>query len=215
MPLQCVDHIRIGEQRLYAGLRIVEIAPQRAYANIGALLRHHLEALHLADALAGIEHQDLRIRYIPEPLQRRLAGIAGGGHQNDDLFAGRRLLHRRAHEMRQNLQRHVLEGAGGTVPQLQHMHPVAKGMQRSDGRGVELSAVCAVGAGGDFLSGKVRQKQRQDPLRPLGIGQGQQFLQERRIHGGQLRRHEQAALRRDASGDGLRGRYTDLMVSGA
>lgn len=111
MVPQRVSHSFIGEDGFDTRLRVVEIAPDSAYPDVSALLRGHLQLLHRADAILGIEDQDPGMGGVAEALQRRLSGVAGGSHQDDDLpspcFGSRY-----PHEMGQDLERHVLEGAG-------------------------------------------------------------------------------------------------------
>ena len=58
MVPQRVSHSFIGEDGFDTRLRVVEIAPDSAYPDVSALLRGHLQLLHRADAILGIEDQD-------------------------------------------------------------------------------------------------------------------------------------------------------------
>ena len=76
-------YLFVGEYRLDSGLCVVEVALYRADGDIAALLRGHLELLHGADALIGIEHENFRALNILEALESRLARVARGGDKND------------------------------------------------------------------------------------------------------------------------------------
>ena len=105
----------IAENLLHAGLRIVEIAANRKNMRVVALLRDHLALLHLADAITGIEYDDLCARHIRKSLQRSLAGIAGGRRQNADFGGFSLLFARGRHQIWQNRKCHVLERRGFAV----------------------------------------------------------------------------------------------------
>ena len=75
-----------GEDVLHAGLRVVEVAAHGAYAHVRALLRGHLRLLHGGDAAVRVKDDDARAGHVVEALERGLAGVAGGGGQDDDLI---------------------------------------------------------------------------------------------------------------------------------
>ena len=140
---------RIGENRLYAGLRVVKISPDGADGNVAAFLRGHLELLHRADPILRVKHQDAGIFRIAEAFQRRFPRVAGRGNQNDDGLSVRRFLCGHPHQMRQNLERHILESTGRSMPELKNLHPLAQRVQRRDGRRPE--ALLRIGEGRAFL----------------------------------------------------------------
>ena len=110
----------LGEDVLHAGLGIVKIALHGAHGHIFALLGHHLGPLHLADAAVGVEHADADAGNVPEAHQGGLAGVAGGGGEDQDI-----LLHAlgrlcRGEQLGEHGKGHILEGGGGATEQLQH-----------------------------------------------------------------------------------------------
>ena len=111
----------IGKDLLDTTLAIVKVALYGANCDILAFLCHHLALLHITDALFRIEDHDLCARNILEALQSSLTGIAGGCNQNDYLLVHMQLLHGSGQEIRQDLERHILESTGWAVPQFQHI----------------------------------------------------------------------------------------------
>ena len=61
-----------GKGALHARLRIVKIAAYRIYGYVFPFLRNHLQALHLAGAVAGVEHRYFDARQPGKACQRRL-----------------------------------------------------------------------------------------------------------------------------------------------
>ena len=152
---------------------------------------------------------------VAESLQRRLAGISGGGHQDHDLPApclGRR----NPHEMGQDLKRHVLESAGRSVPQLEDMHPFLQGMD--GGHGLRTEGAGRIGRLGTlrgFLLGEIGEKTGQDRRGPFGIRQRGQGGDVRLGHARQFVRYEKAPVPGNPLDDGLGGRYGNPAVPGA
>ena len=165
---------RVGKDPFHAGLGVVKIPLDRAHMDVAALLSIHLALLHGADPVLGIEHHDLGSSHIPEALQGSLAGITGGSHQDHGLFAAADLAHRLRQQVGQNLKRHILKGAGGAVPQLQHIHIfISVLLQRKRRRMFSpefIGAVSLPHAFLDFRLCKIRQKIGKNPLRPALIG---------------------------------------------
>ena len=204
---------RCAEDLLDAGLRIVKVAAHRADRDIAAGLRDHLQALDLRHAAVGIKHKDLRARHIGEALQSGLAGIARGGDENAHLPLLAALFQARREQVRQDLQRHVLERAGRPMPELEKRGGIIEPAQRRNGRIVKL---VAVGCGGEVRELVVRefaQKRAHDLDGALLIRHAAQRLKLLRRHFRQRLRHEQTAVGREAAGDRLRGGNNVLMVS--
>ena len=61
-----------GKSALHARLRIVKIAAYCIYSHIFPFLRNHLQALHLAGAVTGVEHRYFDARQ-PGKARQRLA----------------------------------------------------------------------------------------------------------------------------------------------
>ncbi|MBQ5503035.1 MAG: hypothetical protein IIT82_10045, partial [Selenomonas sp.] len=70
-----------------------------------------LQLLDTADATLGIEYHDGNLRYVLKTFQRRFAGITGRGYKNQHLGFFPGLLEGRTHQLRQQLQSHILESA--------------------------------------------------------------------------------------------------------
>ena len=203
---QLLPQLLIGEEALHAGLGVVKVAHHRADPHIGPLLGDHLELLNGGDAVLGIEHQDLGVVHIPEALQGAFSGVAGGGHQDAHRLFLLLLAQGGGEQMGQHLKGHVLEGTGGAVPQLQTVGIAVQGPHRGHRRRVKLlRAVGRVGEVCQLLHGKFIQKQLHHIDRPLLIGHILQLLQGAAGQLGQIYRGQQAAILRQALGDGLGG----------
>ena len=200
----------IGEDALDGGLGVVKVAADGTDVDVLALLGIHLMLLHRGHAVDRIENDDLRMRNVAEALERRLAGIAGGRHEDDGVLAVADLRKRLGQEMRQYLQRHVLERAGGAVPELQQIHfcaVIGNGRERSGILSAELrGGIGGIDAFGDLLRGEIGEIHRDDELRPLAVihreHRAQRFGRELREALG----HEQSAVLGDALCDRLCGR---------
>ena len=148
-----------GKHLLHAGLGVVEVAADGADLHIVTCLGGHLGLLDGGDAALGVEHDDAGTLHVVEALQRGLAGVAGGGGE-DDHVAGHALgLGGGADEAGQHRQGHILEGGGGTVVQLQHI-AAAHGHQRGQVHGGELAGIAPTD--NVIHIGEVRQQCGQD-----------------------------------------------------
>ena len=145
----------VAEDLLDAGLRVVKVAAHRADRDIAAGLRDHLQALDLRHAAVGIKHEDLRARHIGEALQGCLSSIARGGNENAHLPLLAALFQARREQVRQDLQRHVLECASRPVPELEKRGGVIEPVHRRNGRIVKLAAVGCGGEVRELLVGKL------------------------------------------------------------
>ena len=166
--LQQLFHGVVGEDAFHRGLGVVEVSLDGADHHVAALLGGHLPLLHGAHPVPGVEHGDFGPGHVLEARQGRLARVPGGGHQDQGLLPRLGLFQGGGEEVGQNLQGHVLKGAGGAVPQLQQilLLPVV----RQGGEPYRLPAsefLRAVGvlhAGGDLLRREVREKTAEDLL---------------------------------------------------
>ena len=115
--------------------------------------------LHRADAVDGIKDDDLCVINILEAFECRLAGIAGGSDQNDSVLAVVGFLEGFCQQMRKDLQRHILKGTGGTMPQFKNIQRSAVELgicHRGRISASELfSGICFIDAFFDFLCGKI------------------------------------------------------------
>ena len=204
-PVQLRPDGFIGEDPLHAGLGIVKVADDRPDVHILSLLGHHLLLLYGGHAVLGIVDLNPGLWHVGKALHGRLAGIAGGGHQN----AGRPLLagfpQGCGQQLGQHLQCHVLECGGGTVPQLQTIGAVLHLSDRSR-RGIVklLRAVGVMAEGQQLFLRVIRQVQSHDPGRPLGILHGDQAFQKMPVDLGDLFRRQQAAVPAQAHFHGFR-----------
>ncbi len=203
----------VVEGGLDGALAVVEVAAHAEDADVVAALRDHLLALDVGDAVGGVEHDDAGVVAVREALERGLAGVARGGDQ-DQVVVGRgprsrRSVERLREEQRQALQRHVLEGARRTVPQLEHPGAGHDLFDRRDALVVELRAVRVLHELVDALAGSVDAEAREHgggapPVRPRLEGED---LLEGEVR--QLLGHVEPAARRDARDDHLGERASD------
>ena len=82
----------IAEDPLHAGLGIVKVATHGVDGDIFALLRCHLQTLDLAGAARGEEDCDLHTGDVVVAVQRGLAGIAAGRHEDQGLLGAVQIL---------------------------------------------------------------------------------------------------------------------------
>ncbi len=99
--------------------RVVEVAAHGAYAHVRALLRGHLRLLHGGHAPVRVKDDDARAGHVVEALERGLAGVAGGGGQDDDLIVDAADRLGRGNQARQQAQRDVLERARRAAEELE------------------------------------------------------------------------------------------------
>ena len=207
----------IREDGLDTGLGVVEVAHHSAYIDVAALLGHHLQLLNLRDAVLGVEHHNPGAVHIAEALQGRLAGVAGGSHQNAGGLLLTGLAQGRRQQIGQHLQGHILKGAGGTVPQLQKMGLVVGGVNGRHRCVVKLAGN-GVGLGGilrQLLLGELVQIGFHDLDGPLLVGHAHHGLQVLRRQGGDGLRQKQAAVAAQTLDNGLGGGVAEGGISGA
>ena len=203
---QLLPQLLVGEKLLHPRLGVVEVAVHRADPHVVSLLGDHLELLDGGDPVLGVEHQNFGVVHVPEALQGPLARVAGGGHQDAHRLLLLQLPQGGGEQVGQHLQGHVLEGAGGAVPQLQTEGVGVQGAHRGHRRGVELlRPVGGVGEVGELLDGEPVQEQLHHVHRPLLIGHVLQLLQGAAGQLGQIDRREQPSVVRQPLGDGLSG----------
>ena len=94
----------VAEDLLDAALCVVKVARDGRDVDVLPLLREHLQLLDAADAALRVEDHDADLRHIAEALERCLARVTRGRDENQHLILLARLLERRAHELRQELQ---------------------------------------------------------------------------------------------------------------
>ena len=133
---------------------------------------HHLQILRTADAALRIEHAAAGTRYIEEAFQRSLAGIAAGRDQNKYLARLAVLLAAQDEQIRQKLQRHVLEGERRSMPELQGMRPAAHAFERGNRLAVKARAVSARNGLLELLLLKIRQETGEHRIGALLIAHG-------------------------------------------
>ena len=198
-----------GENFLHAGLGVVKITADGAHLHVAALLGHHLRLLHGGHAPVGVEADDLGAGHVVKALQSCLAGIAGGGGEDEHFVLHAQNVPRLADEQGQQAQRHVLEGAGGAAEQLQHIAP-AHGHHRGQLLRFKFPRIAPMHQSVHVRI--VRQQRREDAG---GHGEGV-LLQERLpVHGGDGFGHKQAAVRRNACQHSLGGRRRESAIAGA
>ena len=197
----------VGENALHAGLRVVKVAAHGAHADVFTLLRDHLQLLHFGNAAVGIEHKDFRAVHIAEALKRGLARVAGGRDEDADGLLLARFPERGRQQIRQHLQRHILECARRPVPQLLNIRVFRQLYDGRCGRRVKFrGAVGAFRKAQQLLLGKLVEIALHESRGPFGIGKrGERFDL---VHG-ELRnflRQIQPAVTAEALDNGLTGR---------
>ena len=198
----------VGKHALDAGLAIVEVAAHGPHLHVLARLRHHLLALDVAYAAVGEQHADAHPFGVLEPFQCGLARVARSGHQDEELViklaALAQCLRARGKEPWQALQGHVLERAGGAVPQLQH---VGLRVERREGADALVVEVLPIGLRHEGVHDLVRQVDVERPVYAGGalrigkVGQRQDVFQGER---GNALGHVQPASLRQPVDDGFR-----------
>ena len=210
-PRQLFGHGLVGKDPLDAGLGVVKVAPHRVDRHIGPLLGGHLQPLDLAGAAGGVKDRDLHPGHVVVAVQGGLAGVAAGGHQDEGLFGAAEVALGLHQKLWHQLQRVILEGAGGAVPQLQRPHPL---FHRGEMAGPAAERGAVGGRRGLRQEGGVRIGQvfPEDGGRHGGIIQPAQGLD---VHLGEPFGDEEPPLFRQALHDGLRGGHPPALVSGA
>ena len=145
-----------------------------------------------------------------ETLQRRLAGVAGGGGEDDHIALHALGLGRRADQVGQHRQRHVLERGGRPVVQLQHVLVRHRRQGRQVGGG-EFVLVAGPHQRGHIV--KIRQQGVEDVRRHVqcGLFQGGPPVE---VQPGRVA-DIQAAVRGDALQHRVGGGGGELLVSRA
>ena len=194
--------VPVAEDLLDGGLRVVEVALDRAHVDVGTLLRRHLEFLHAADAALRVEDGDAGALGVGEAGERGLAGVAGGGRDDHDLLVRVAVGGRRArHEARQDLQGDVLERGGGAVEQFHD--PVLS--ERLDRRDALVRPLRPVGLGDaclEFFFGEVVEEHGEHVIGDLLVAPAGEVVDGDEAFA-EFVGDEEAAVVRDALADGL------------
>ena len=177
--------------------------------DIIALLRGHLQALDLAGAARGEEHGDLDAGDVVVTIQRGLAGIAAGRHQDQRLLSAAQILLGLHQELRHQLKGIVLECTGRAVPQLQRIDLV-----RHVGQIARLAVKCfAIGGLCRLCEELLRiigQVLAHDGRSHFGVIE---CTDRCNVHFRKALRNKQTALVRQALCNGLRSIYHTVSVS--
>ena len=196
-----------------AALRVVKIAAHRAHANVPALLRDHLRALHLAHAAFRIKHHHAGVRRIRKARKGSLARVPARRGQHEHILLHAACFGSRRNKARQQAERHVLKCARRAVVQLQHM----RARHRHGGRKVfcfKLAGISVPHRCRDSAIGEIGQQLRKDVRRERVLIQRKQ-LRVRKAGRGDRLRHIKAAVRRKAAQHRLCGCGFFIMGTGA
>ena len=79
-----------------------------------------MKLLNIGNTVTRIENYNRGAFDIGKALKRRLSGVAGGCNEDTDLSGFTELFELGRQQTGQHLQCHILERAGGAVPQLQN-----------------------------------------------------------------------------------------------
>ena len=165
---------RVVERGLDGALAVIEVAAHAEDAHVVPVLRHHLLALDVRDTVGGIEHHYVRVLAVRETLEGRLAGVARRRDEDQVVVRlqppGPASLHGLTEEEREALQRHVLEGARGPVPELENERAGYDLFDGCDALVSPLLTIClaheCVDAGGRDVDAEPREHRgRASPVR--------------------------------------------------
>ena len=156
------------------------------------------------------EDHDSGARHVMEALQSGLAGIAGGGGEDDGLVFHAGESARGGHKLGQHAERHVLKGGGGPVEELQHI-VIAHRHQRRELRTGKTALIGAV-----YQRPHIAEAGQQAGENLLGLAEGVQ--RETALHieipGGDLRIDIESAVRRKAAKHRFRRAGTGIASGG-
>jgi hypothetical protein len=165
----------VAERRLDRVLAVVEVAPNAEHPDVRSLLRDHLLALQIAHAVCRVEDDDAGVGPVGEAVERRLAGVARGCYEDEEVLGERAggLLggDRFGEEERHALQRHVLERARRAVPELEHVRTCDDLGHRCDARVGPLVAVRGLHELRHALRCHVHAEAHEEVRRPLPVGE--------------------------------------------
>ena len=149
------------EDGLDGGLAVVEVAAEAEYGEVLPRLRDHLQLLQGRDAGVRVVHADAGVGAVGETVERRLARVAAGRHQDEEVQVGGapgvRLLQRLGEEQRHALERHVLERERRAVPELEHV---------TAGATSRTGATCASSKLGPYASAAISRVRAAETSRP-------------------------------------------------
>ncbi len=131
----------VVEQRLHDRLAVVECAVDSDRMHIRLGCAGHHAPLHVGHAARGEQHHEIGAVAAAEGLDRRTAGVAGGGDENGHpLAAGAEHV---VHEAGEELHGHVLEGERGAMEKLEQMLVRRKLHERRHARVIEGAVALA------------------------------------------------------------------------
>ena len=164
---------RIGEHRLHQVLAIVEGALDGDVAHIGGRDRRHLAALHLGDAALGMQDED--IDPVAGPRQASIAAEPVSPEVAPTMVTRwARSRQQMVEEPADELQRHILEGQGRPVEQLQEPGPGVDLLQRRHRLMAEIGIGVPDQAGELRLLDPPAEEGLHDPRRQIRIIQPDQ-----------------------------------------
>ena len=197
----------VAEHLLDAGLAVVEVAAHAPDGHVGAGGGDHLLALDVAHAAIGVQHAHAHMVDVLEALERGLARIAGRRDEDHEVVVDPAfvmlLFDACREEARQALQRHVLERAGGAVPQLEHVRVGVERGDRADLGRVEVVAVDLFHEAVDNIVGKVDLERAVHVRGALGVGHPRQRQDLVHRHLGDGLGNVQSSARREAVDHGF------------
>ena len=168
--VQLLCNGRIRENLLHAGLCVVKVAADRADIDVCAGLRCHLQLLHAADTVHGVEDFDSDAVHVAVAFKRGFAGVARGGDEDHRIALFPGFIQRAAEQTRHQLERHVLEGAGRSVPELERIDAVIHFNERRCTAGEFHLSVCSFAVAAKFLFGIICEKFREHIYGSFDVG---------------------------------------------
>ncbi len=183
----------VRENFFYRGLAVVEIALYGNHVDVCALLRAHLQLLHFGNALGRVKDHNLYTLRVLKAFERGFTGIARGCGKDKNFFLYPAYIRSLPQKIGQKRKRHILEGAGGSVPQFKHIYAVVKANKRRGVVALEL-AVSAFARGKQLLFIVLGKIFFQHLCRALGIAHFKHFPHFLRGYGREFFRHEKPAV---------------------
>jgi hypothetical protein len=182
--------LQVAEDLLDDALAVVEGAANRQVVDVRVGHRGHLQFLHRGDLAVRMEDEDVDAALAAHPVDRRAAGVTGGGAE--DVHVAAALAEQVFKEVAEQLQGHVLEGQGRAVEELEDVD-VALLDHRGDLR-VSEAGIGTVDQPLEVGRGDVVDEARDDLEGQFRVGQAAQCGEVAGGQTGNLFRQEQAAV---------------------
>ena len=162
------------------------------------------------DAVGRIEHRHFGARHVAEPFERRFAGVAARGREDQRPLFIAQIPFALRQQIRQQGERHVLESVRGTVPQFEKIRVL---VHLHDGRGIVLEPAVRLLHRREQDVFELGQIQPDDERRALGIRHIGHGAHVGFPYLGKRLGHVQTAVRRKPRDDRLRTCHPRAFIS--